>query len=184
MINGEAMGLIPQSSPCGSPLYIHGRLHQYEMNTRIDTYYKPYHKMLDDLIKHHKNIFKKVIVLDCHSMPSHGDKSDPDAFKARPDIVIGDNFGRSASEDIIQFIEQSFTNMGLSVFRNFPYAGGHIVRHYGQKNKNIHVIQIEINRGLYVNHQTFDLTDNAVIMAQKFQSMVHKLTNYFISEFK
>jgi N-formylglutamate amidohydrolase len=177
MLNGEAMGLVPMAFPCGHPLYANG-LHQYDIHARIDTYYKPYHAALEALIAFQHQQFKTLIVLDCHSMPAHGDKSDPDAFKARPDIVIGDNFGISASAQIVQKIEQSFVEMGLSVFRNFPYAGGYIVNHYGAAPKGIHVIQIEINRRLYVDKNTFELTEDAHIITHKFQAMLQKLKKY------
>ena len=171
--NGEAMGLIPMAFPCGVPLYANG-LHQYDMNARIETYYRPYHAALKTLIDFQRQKFNTIIVLDCHSMPSYGNKLDPDAFKVRPDIIIGDNFGISASAQIVQIIETSFIEMGLSVFRNFPYAGGYIVNHYGTIPKGIHVIQIEINRRLYVDDNTFELTHNAHKIAQKFQAMVQK----------
>ena len=52
-INGEAMGLIPMAFPNGDPLYMNG-LHQYEIHSRIDAYYKPYHAALQNLIAFQK----------------------------------------------------------------------------------------------------------------------------------
>jgi N-formylglutamate amidohydrolase len=180
MLNGEAMGLIPTAFPCGNPLYSQ-RLHQYEIDKRIHHYYNPYHTQLELLMCHTQKKFPKILLIDCHSMPSHGDKSDPDAFKARPDIIIGDNFGTSASHDIVAVIEQGFIEMGLSVFRNFPYAGGHIINHYSSLKKNIHAVQIEINRRLYVTDKTFKLTHNAKNITEQFHTVLQKLKPLLIA---
>lgn len=181
--NNAETGLIPLSLPCGSPLYMTHRLSELEINNRINTYYTPYHDTLKNLIAYKKKLFSHIILIDCHSMPSHGDRFDPDAFKIRPDIIISDNFGNSASEDIVSFIEQRFFDMGLSVFRNFPFAGGHIIRSYGKKSQGVHAVQIEINRQLYMDNHTFSLSSHASIIADKFQNMIQKLVA-FLLEFK
>ncbi len=37
------------------------------------------------------------------------------------------------------------------VVRNKPYAGGYITEHYGNPSAGLHAVQIEINRGLYMD---------------------------------
>jgi N-formylglutamate amidohydrolase len=44
------------------------------------------------------------------------------------------------------------------VLRNKPYAGGFITEHYGEPNVERHALQIEINRGLYMNEATLAIT--------------------------
>ena len=44
--------------------------------------------------------------------------------------------------------------MGYLVAANKPYAGGFITEHYGRPAKGLHAVQIEVNRGLYVDEQT------------------------------
>jgi N-formylglutamate amidohydrolase len=39
------------------------------------------------------------------------------------------------------------------VTRNKPYAGGFTTRHYGRPEDGVHVLQIEINRGLYMDEK-------------------------------
>ena len=41
--------------------------------------------------------------------------------------------------------------MGYAVSRNKPYAGGFITEHYGRPAKGLHALQIEVNRGLYMD---------------------------------
>ena len=45
-------------------------------------------------------------------------------------------------------------DMGFTVVRNKPYAGGFITEHYGRPAKGLHALQIEVNRALYVDETT------------------------------
>jgi hypothetical protein len=45
------------------------------------------------------------------------------------------------------------------VSRNKPYAGGFITEHYGRPGRNLHALQIEINRGLYMNEASLEKTE-------------------------
>ena len=42
--------------------------------------------------------------------------------------------------------------------RNKPYAGGFITEHYGEPNLDRHALQIEVNRGLYMNEASLATT--------------------------
>jgi N-formylglutamate amidohydrolase len=48
--------------------------------------------------------------------------------------------------------------MGYTVAHNKPYAGGFITEHYGRPARRLHALQIEVNRGLYLNERTFQKT--------------------------
>ena len=48
-------------------------------------------------------------------------------------------------------IETLFHDLGYSVSRNYPYAGGFVTKHYGKPCESTNAIQIEINRDLYLN---------------------------------
>jgi N-formylglutamate deformylase len=52
--------------------------------------------------------------------------------------------------------EQFFTQRGYLTRRNDPYAGGYVTRHYGQPRANVHALQIEIARGLYMDEMTLE----------------------------
>ena len=47
--------------------------------------------------------------------------------------------------------ERILAELGFKVRRNDPYAGGYVTRHYGRPRDNIHAIQIELARGLYMD---------------------------------
>ncbi|MEM9715150.1 MAG: N-formylglutamate amidohydrolase, partial [Pseudomonadota bacterium] len=83
----------------------------------------------------------------CHSMPSHAGTSNAIGY----DIILGDRFGASASGLHVDVLESLFADAGFRVGRNAPFAGAYIAQRYGQPAQGRHVIQIEINRGLYLD---------------------------------
>lgn len=115
---------------------------------RIEQLYIPFHAALAVLIEETRNRFGYAILLDCHSMPS---ASMAPAGGARPDIVLGDRFGASADSKIIRFLKDRLTGLGYEVQMNRPYAGGYITEHYGRPARDVHAVQLEINRGLYLD---------------------------------
>jgi N-formylglutamate amidohydrolase len=51
----------------------------------------------------------------------------------------------------VEEVEACFANAGLRTARNTPFAGAFITQHYGRPSANQHAIQIEIDRGIYLN---------------------------------
>ncbi|WP_037235063.1 N-formylglutamate amidohydrolase, partial [Rhodomicrobium udaipurense] len=41
---------------------------------------------------------------------------------------------------------------------NKPYAGGYITEHFGKPRHGIHALQIEVDRSIYMNEETFEKT--------------------------
>jgi len=119
---------------------------------RINRLYIPYHETLASLLIEAKREFGLAVLIDCHSMPSN-----PIADKGtgRPDFVLGDRFGTSCSGELTLLAASSLEALGYAVALNKPYAGGYITEHYGRPHKAQHVLQIEINRALYMNETSF-----------------------------
>jgi N-formylglutamate amidohydrolase len=140
------LGTIPRVVGEAQEIY-RGRIAVAEAMARIATLYKPYHEALRDLIERAAGAFGIAVVLDCHSMPSSV------ADGAAPDFVVGDRFGASAAPWIVETVENALRLSGYSVRRNKPYAGGFITEHYGAPASARHVVQIEINRALYMDER-------------------------------
>ncbi len=49
-------------------------------------------------------------------------------------------------------------SLGYRVALNKPYAGGYITEHYGKPEQGVHALQIEVDRSLYMNEETFEKT--------------------------
>ncbi|WP_054310786.1 N-formylglutamate amidohydrolase [Mesorhizobium sp. 1M-11] len=145
------LGTIPRLVGEGLDIYA-ARLPIAEAFQRIETVYKPYHETLKRLIASTHARFGYAVLIDCHSMPASVRTSDQGM---RPDFIIGDRFGTSASAVLTQEAIALLNSMGYSVAYNKPYAGGFITEHYGRPVRNLHALQIEVNRGLYMNERTF-----------------------------
>ncbi len=115
---------------------------------RVEHLYVPFHQALRELVEATRTRFGYAILIDCHSMPS---ASMAPSGGPRPDIVLGDRFGASADSRITRFLKDALTSLGYEVHMNRPYAGGYITEHYGRPARDVHAVQIEINRGLYLD---------------------------------
>ena len=146
------LGTIPRIVAENMEIY-RKRLSVDEGLSRIETIYKPYHACLRKLIARTHARFGIGILIDCHSMPGNVRLSGSDV---RPDFIIGDRYGTSASAELSRAALQFFDDMGFSAVRNKPYAGGFITEHYGRPVRGLHALQIEINGGLYVDEVTLE----------------------------
>ncbi|MDE0092746.1 MAG: N-formylglutamate amidohydrolase, partial [Oligoflexia bacterium] len=97
---------------------------------------------------------KTVYLIDLHSMPSKGLAFHRDRGCFREDIVIGNNRGKSCSKQLTDLVVQAYRQMGFKVSLNWPYKGGAITCVYGQPQRGQEVLQVEINRKLYMDEKT------------------------------
>lgn len=148
------LGTIARLAADGEDIY-REKLPFSEALRRIDSCYRPYHAMLRRLIDATAARFGFCILLDCHSMPSVGGPMEADAGRPRPDFVLGDCFGESCAAAVTARAEHELVAMGYTVRRNLPYSGGFTTRHYGRPREGVHALQIEVNRALYMDQETF-----------------------------
>lgn len=127
-----------------------------EAQQRITSLYIPYHTRLRTLLASTREKFGALLMIDCHSMPSSVTVGHSKRTNLRPDFVLGDRYGAACASPITDFVEAHLTNLGFSVIRNKPYAGGYITQTYGRPHKGIHTLQIEINRALYIDEGTLE----------------------------
>lgn len=113
---------------------------------RLTFFYDAYHQALSQKLKDTYSAFGQAVLLDMHSMP--GKMSGQSKLA---DFVLGDRFGRSCRSDIVSLTSKILQRQGYKVGYNHPYAGGYITEHYGHPDDGISVLQIEINRDLYLN---------------------------------
>jgi len=167
------LGTIARVVTNGQEIY-RSKLRFAEAAERIGTYYRPYHRTLQDLLEATRKSFGCYLLIDCHSMPSIGGPMDPDAGRGRADFVIGDCFGSSCDYIVAATVEKSLRDMGFTVLRNRPYAGGFTTSHYGKPSAGLHAIQIEINRALYMD-------ENAIAAHAGLKPLAEKLTRLIAS---
>ncbi len=146
-----------------------------DAENRIETLYLPYHRKLRALLDHTKQRFGYAVLIDCHSMPSIGGPMDEDPGHDRADIVLGDRFGTACAPDLTQLAEEVLVDMGYTVVRNNPYAGGYTTDHYGRPINAVHALQIEINRTLYMDEERIIRSPSLPKVAQDMTRLISAL---------
>lgn len=139
---------------------------------RINRLYTPYHDTLSSLLAEAQRDFGCAVLIDCHSMPSS-----PIAEQGgmRPDFVLGDRFGTSCNGELTSLAAAQLKVLGYAVALNKPYAGGYITEHYGRPHKGQHVLQIEINRALYMDETSFEKSGGFERLRGDLEAMVGAL---------
>jgi N-formylglutamate deformylase len=151
---GAGLGTIARVVANGEAIY--GiRLRFAEAQRRVQGYWQPYHDALSSLIEDTRAKFGACLLVDCHSMPSGATAG----RRPAPDIVLGDAHGSACAPAVTRRAEAFFVGRGYQTRRNDPYAGGYVTRHYGRPNANIHALQIEVARGLYMDEVTLEKRD-------------------------
>ncbi|SMF05807.1 N-formylglutamate amidohydrolase [Xaviernesmea oryzae] len=172
------LGTIPRIVAENMEIY-RRRLSVEEAMSRIETIYKPYHACLRKLIARTHAHFGLAVLIDCHSMPGNIRLSGSDI---RPDFIIGDRYGTSASAELSRAALQFLDAMGFSAVRNKPYAGGFITEHYGRPVRGLHALQIEINRSLYVDEVTLDKKPEFPMIAAALSTFMRQMAE-FVTDF-
>jgi N-formylglutamate deformylase len=151
----SGLGVIPRVVANGRVIY-RGKISREDAERRIAQHWRPYHAQLRTLVEESRHLFGEAILIDCHSMPHEAIEQVAPANGRRPDVVLGDRFGAAASAEIIERVEAAFRNAGLHVARNAPFAGAYIAQTYGRPASGAHVIQVEIDRALYMDERRIE----------------------------
>lgn len=171
----SGIGTIPKVVGAGQEIYSE-KLDFQEVQTRINECYFPYHHALRQLLEEGLKRFGYIYLLDCHSMPSAKTRSAPD--NRRPDIILGNRYGTSCAPGLFSSALARLQSFGYQTGQNTPYAGGFITTHYGKPEKNIHALQIEINRNLYMNQKTLTPTAGFVKLQEDISKFTQDMGRY------
>jgi N-formylglutamate amidohydrolase len=117
----------------------------------LKAYYTPFHQKLAQMLEDTAQRFGQVLLIDCHSMPHDAILNARAPGGRRPDVILGDRFGASCNPDLSEAVAALFAQAGFTVGRNAPFAGAFIAQNYGRPESGRHVLQIEIDRQLYLN---------------------------------
>ncbi len=134
---------------------IYGRsLSVAEIMARIEGYHRPYYVELESMLDARVGRFGAVWHINCHSMRTtgrHQGKSVP-----RDDFVLGDREGASCDPAFTEFVAARLRDMGYSVQLNHPFKGAELVERFGRPLLGRHSLQIEVNRGLYMDEDRIE----------------------------
>ncbi len=144
-------GLIWRMCPPDYALYDR-KLRATEVRSRIETYWRPYHHALRDMLDSAQSRFGQVWHINCHSMPAAGVPQQPGMGQGgRIDFVLGDRDGTTCEPEFTELVATILRGFGYRVRVNDPYKGVELVRAHSDPRNGRHSLQVEINRALYMN---------------------------------
>ena len=151
--NSDGRGFIWAVTTTGAPALSRPlTLPEWSGRTAIHT---AYHEAISRALLRARARFGFAILVDGHSMPSRGRAGHTDSGSARADVVPGDREGTSCSPALRALVIRHFAAAGLTVKPNEPYKGGFITAHHGRPADDVHAIQIELRRDLYMDEEKF-----------------------------
>jgi N-formylglutamate deformylase len=146
----SGLGVIARVVAGGRPIY-RAPLTMAQAQARLAQYWRPYHAALSGLLADQRTRFGQALLIDVHSMPHEALAGLGPRGTARPEIVLGDRHGTACRPQVIAAVEAVFAGAGLRVARNAPFAGAYTAQRYGQPAAATEVVQIEIDRRLYLD---------------------------------
>ena len=148
------VGLVRRHAQPGVPIYDR-KLHPEDVLARIERYHTPYHRVLDEACGRLRAEFGAVWHVNCHSMPSYGNRRDGRKGE-HGDFVLGDRDGTTCDPDFTGFVAAFLRGLGYEVRVNDGYKGVEIVRRHGRPAERRHSLQIEVDRSLYMDQKTLE----------------------------
>jgi N-formylglutamate deformylase len=146
-------GLIWRTTTENSPA-IEQPLTRAELERRLETIHRPYHRELRRLLERKRERFGIAILLCGHSMPSRGRAGHADPGRERADVVPGSRGHTTADPRIVEMPAVIARELGWSVAHDDPYRGGFTTGHYGRPDQSFHAVQVELARRLYMEERT------------------------------
>jgi N-formylglutamate amidohydrolase len=116
-----------------------------QLGERIEQVHRPYHGALDEQISLLLDRFGCALLLDCHSMPAPA--------KGVAPIIFGDRRGRTADAWVSDQALDISRRRGFEAGLNDPFAGGHVIERHARPAREVHALQIEIDRRCYLDER-------------------------------
>jgi len=123
-----------------------------EVARRIDLYWRPYHRALQQELARLKAEHGYAILFEAHTIRSQV----PRFFDGRLTDI---NFGTADGASCGDTLRDAFTAVDTGHYSNVlngRFKGGYITRHYGKPADHIHAVQLELTQINYLNEDTFE----------------------------
>lgn len=144
-------GLCPTRTFAGQDIYV--------QNTTIDTddrvrrFWRPYHDKISAVLADFRAVHGYALLWDAHSIASQV----PSLFEGElPVLNVGTWDGRSCNPAITDAVMRAAADCPYDAVLNARFKGGHITRHYGAPDQNVHAIQLELAQRAYMDEATSD----------------------------
>jgi len=171
------LGIIHKITADSEPIYA-GPISYKEVEQRIKKVYDVYHNRLKKLTQATVDKFGFCLLLDCHSMPSK--ICSIISENPRIDICLGNLFEQSCPNKISFFVENEFSKREYYVAKNRPYSGAFITFNYCEPRKQIHTLQLEINREAYADEKALKKNDNFQQVSYDISKVITNLAQFLL----
>ncbi len=171
----SGLGTVPRLVAENAPIY-DGKLTYADAEQRIENIYRPFHHQIASLLQNMQQLHGFAILLDAHSMPSQATHHRRDSLGTQPvDFVLGNRHNKACDVRLTHWVRDYLQAQGYVVLLNKPYAGGYITEHYGQPTRGCHALQIEINRAIYMDENSYQPHDGYARVQQDMSHMLAAL---------
>lgn len=143
-------GLVPQTRFDGAPIWAPGSEPDAgEVARRTTRAWTPYHDALSGELERLRDHFGHVVLWDAHSIRSRV----PRLFDGRlPDLNLGTHAGRACAPALRERVAGRMAALpGWTSVVDGRFKGGHITRHYGRPEANVHALQLELAQSTYMD---------------------------------
>jgi N-formylglutamate amidohydrolase len=171
------IGLIAARQPGGD---VYDRLLRVEEAChRLDNYYWPYHRELERALDRAQLQAGAFWHVNCHSMPAISTSVSPEGpGVSRPDFCLGTRDGTTCDGAFTELVESCLAGMGYAVTVDKPYKGMELVRRYSDPMHGRHSLQIEINRGLYMDEGSITRNEGFAALKADIGRLVEAVCEY------
>ena len=171
------IGLIPSREPGG---IVYDRLLSVEEACRrLDTCYWPYHRELEQALDGAQRRAGAFWHVNCHSMPAVSTSVSPEGPGVpRPDFCLGTRDGTACDGEFVELVESRLVDMGYAVTIDDPYKGVELVRRYSDPLHGRHSLQVEINRGLYMDEASITRHEGFAALKANITRLVEVICDY------
>lgn len=164
------LGIVPGRTASHGPLW-RQPIPRFELEERLTQAHRPYHRAIEEALARLLDEFGCALLLDCHSMPP------PDGG---PSVIIGDRYGQSAGPWVTSEAVKIVTSMGFRTGVNQPFAGGHVVQRHGAPGREVHALQIEIDRRLYLHSNLARRGPGFAKVSRMFEELALRLGQFLL----
>lgn len=173
--------LVPKTDFLGNDLYVDKEFvpSDAEIERRLQNYYLPYYQKIENLLADRIAKFGQVLLWDAHSIRRYVPTIQGEPF---PDLILGDNDEKSANKELIEIALDGLSRGKFGVNHNSPFKGGQITRHFGNPEKNIHALQLEMAKTNYMNDDELTFNESRAnevrsVLRPTFERLIEKLIN-------
>ena len=151
----RGMGLIPRVCGKGDVGLQDAPITAADLRHRLDRYYWPYHNELASILAGFRDQHGIAFHVSCHSMSSVGGQATADPGRKRSEFDIGTRNGSTTAAGFADAVVDCLKGFGYDVTRDEHFIGAESVRKHGNPDNGVHSLQIEINRSIYMDEDSY-----------------------------